>query len=151
MTKSAILEAMEALAYEIEESSTWFNPPQIQWYPDLDRKDLRTGGPIAVILPPTATAAPVNRGKTGNQMQLDLHVAIVAPIVAGTLAEGDAVILRAADVATLLVHSRLPLATAGRFLAVLEAEIDPVIVADYAKQFNLWVSYLKLECRVGTA
>lgn len=151
MTKSLILDAMETVAYEIEESSAWFNPPRVQWYPDLDRNDLRTGGPVAIVLPPSATSDPGNRGKIGNRQLLDLHVAVVAPIVAGTVEEGDEVIQRAEALAIAFTNSTRELQEGPGFLTIIEAMLEPVIVADYAKQFNLWVSYLKLECRIGAA
>lgn len=151
MTKSLILDAMETLAFEIEESSNWFSSARVQWYPDLERADLRSGGPVAIVLPPTATADPGTRGKLGGRALLDLHVAIIAPIEAGTMEEGDEVIQRAESLAVSLANTQRELLDGPGVLAIVDVTIEPVMVADYAKQFNLWVSYLKLECRIGSA
>lgn len=143
---SKIKEVLEAIQEKLTDDWVWDTDPTAEWFPNLEQTKLRTNGLSAIVLPVNSPIDPAARSI--QQQQPNIHIAIVAPIEAGGLDEGDAVVELAEEIGRALVHTTLALAGGGS-VAIVEAGLEPVIVADMARQFNLWVSYLKLEVSVN--
>jgi hypothetical protein len=138
---------LEAIRDKLIDDWNWDTEPTAAWYPDLERKALQTGGITAIVLPVNAPIDPQSRGGSGPDQQLQVHVAVIAPIVTGDLGEGDEVVGQADDIGRALVHTVLDL-TGGGKVAIVDGTLEPAMVADTARQQNLWVSYLKLEVQI---
>lgn len=122
---------------------TWGTAPTAVWYPDLERAELKRGGLTALVIPVDATPEPVTRGRLGSQRGLSVHVAVIQPISDGTLAEGGVPV----ESAELIVEQFLQRRVANEvaWAVCMEAKLEPIVSAEYAKQYGLWVSYVKLE------
>lgn len=138
----AVLETIQA---KLVDDWVWDTEPTAEWFPNLEKTKLRTNGLSAIVLPVNSPIDPAARGI--QQQQTNIHIAVIAPIEAGDLDEGNAVVDLAEQIGRSLVHTTLALDGGGN-MAIVEAGLEPVIVADWARQLNLWVSYLKLEITI---
>ena len=125
----------------------WGTDPVAVWFPDFESMAaVKALGLTAVVIVPELVQRLEMRGGTTTR-EPALHVAVMGPMTAGTFAEGKVIVDKAEAVAAALIGTRL---TAGMDYAVcVESQTQPVISADYARQYSLWVSYLKLSFRAG--
>lgn len=145
-TTSRISRLMATVAYEAEENFTWSTPVRLQWYPDLDRADLKAAtNPVGVVLPPEAVVDPQVRDRSGANETVQIHFAVIRGQVTKQFSEGDAVVKRAEDLAQYFIHKQFTATQGGLSAACISAGLEPVISASYAKESGLWIAYTKLE------
>lgn len=123
---------------------TWGTAPEAVWFVDFASEQLRARGLTALVLMPSGKFDFRTRGRIGGD-ELEVHVAVTMPRTNGSLDEGDAVV----DAAEKLAKALLGLSVgSGPRINCSEATQEPVISADFMRQNNLWVSYLKLTLKV---
>jgi hypothetical protein len=125
----------------------WTTAPAAVWFPDLKREDLKSGGLTAIVIVPESKQTKLARGDLLDRSPM-VHVAVLAPIVTGSFAEGKAVVDKAIDVQDRLLGKRLTGAGSDWAICV-SADSRPVISADMARENGLWVSYVILNFKAG--
>jgi hypothetical protein len=142
-------ELAELVVAELIGLGGWTTPPvDPVWYPDYEAQKLKTGGLTAMAIVPEGSTALASRNgrQSGEPM---CHVAIVKPFAgAGGWADGKIAVDKAEAVIDRLLGKQLN-APSGALAVCLSVEHSPVISADHAKQFSLWVSYLKLKFKTS--
>jgi hypothetical protein len=127
------------------------SPAVALWTPELDKQDLEGAGTICQVLP-FAHAPDFATRRGGSRLgesTVELHLASIraqsrTTTEATQLADGDA----AVDAAERLLEWLLgrPIIAGWRCVA---ADHDPVISRDFAREYRIWVSYLKTTWKRG--
>lgn len=151
-------ELIEAIALELAglDGINWGTEPTAVWFPDFTRAELREGGLTAVVIAPNSDQEAVARGPY-SERSLEVHVAVIQPMVVDEETEtdyrgwdgGDLVVAVAEELATQLLGRAILNAEESQIGVTVKAQFEPIISATYAKENNLWVSYLKLTINAG--
>lgn len=120
---------------------TWDTDPIPVWYPDLSREALKDMGLTALVVVPKVAIDRLSRGKRAGEVEA--HVCVIKSMAndgSDEWADGELVVNAAELIAFDLLTAGIADLAAGS-----KADQEPVISADYARQYRLWVSYLKFE------
>lgn len=126
------------------------NVPQVWWVPEFERDELqKIEGVHAAVFPFAHDPELASRGggSLGNEIQ-SVHVAVMksrdrtANTPAEQFTDGDGAVELAELIATRLSGLQLTDA-AGVLWRCVNVEHDPVISGDYARDYRMWVSYVK--------
>lgn len=125
----------------------WATAPTAVWFPDFTRAELKAGGLTAVVIVPEMAQTKLARGDLLDRAPV-VHVAVIAPIDAGTFDEGEAVVNKAIDIQNALLGKKL-LGYGSDWAICVSSDQKPTIAADFAKELGLWVSYVILQFKAG--
>ncbi len=121
----------------------WNTAPTAVWYPDIDAEALKTRGLTCTVIAPERTAERTRRGPGGDMGDVAVHVAVSKPILPDEPQYDDGeMVVNAAEI---LAAEFIQLVGTGWF--VFACEHSPIVSAEMAKNYLLWVSYLKLSVR----
>lgn len=141
----------ELVVAELVALGGWTTPPvDPVWFPDYKAERLKVGGlTVLVIVPETKQSLATRGGRFTTEPSC--HVAVIKPFVGvQTWADGKVVVDKAEAVVKRLLGERFNEPSPGRAFAVcMSVEHSPVISAEYARQYAIWVSYLKLTFKAG--
>jgi hypothetical protein len=142
---SMIGRALSVIASDMAGVADFETAPAERWYPDFEADKLKPLGLTAFVLPETSEFQPESRQRRPKQ-RLAVFAAVVAPILEGTFAEGDAVV----EVAELVeaYFYRQQIVESGLSIAVLDCKFEPAMSSDFARQHNIWCSIVKMEVEV---
>jgi hypothetical protein len=139
---SKIGRALDLLAVLAADGIFWDTDPVAKWYPDFEIELLKTLGLTGFVLPETSDYSPESREQRATH-KTSVFFAVMAPIVSGSFDEGDVVIAKAESLQAKFYKKQF---LDGSFsIACTDARFEPVMSADYAKQYNTWCAILKME------
>lgn len=141
---SKIGKALELVASTIGALAgvTWGTAPSAKWFPDFERAKLEEMGLTAFVCPAVSESDPASRANTPRQ-RLSAEVGVFKPMADQAFDSGDAVMV-VAEAIEVALH-RKTITSGSSVIACTEARLDPVISAEYAKQYQLWCAIIKLE------
>lgn len=144
-----ILDAIVARITPLDDV-VWETNPYAVWYPDFERTELGEQGLTAIVFTPIVTFERHTRRST-LAGDYSAHIAVVAPMdnytsQAAKIAAGEVVVNAAEAIVRNLLTQGI---FAHEFAAPMKIDNEPVISADFARQYKLWVSYLKCEIVVN--